>query len=346
VIPVTETIQKDDLPNSEDPREIPIPINPDTEPINLEYDDDDPCNLSQKRWYIATPVADSGLNDLTNKEIVNTVNEFFIQHFGKFFIKAIVTRPGEEVDETPRIVVYLTKKELAEELCKEKLDEFNNAQFVLRPYPKGKKPGSNKRQPREEDYRKTHDPELQILVKNIPLNTTSYEIKMAFHEAEKELVDDVFMLKPDKKGFLRARVQFKEKASVELWQDTWFTTLKGNALMVYPATFTKEQVDNRYKFAATLTGINRSVKAIDFLDMMADFQAKAIYIPRRADKTYNQLPYATLYFATQELKDAAEERTVSFNNKELKWHLWTKGIKLCNKCGATTHLEKNCSTHR
>ncbi|RIA81332.1 hypothetical protein C1645_744601 [Glomus cerebriforme] len=344
-IPITEVLQSDYPHKSDDQMEILIPETQDKEQYVLQQDDDDPCNLSQKRWYIATPVADSGFNESTNKEIVNIVNEFFIQHFGKYFIKTIVTRPGEELDETPRIVVYLTKKELAEELCNTTLEDFNNAKFILRPYPKGKKPGSNRRQSREEEYHQSRDPELQILVKNIPLNTTPYEIKMVFHEDEKALVDDVFMLTPDKKGFLRARVQFKEKSSVGLWQDTWFTTLKGNAIMVYPATFTKEQVDNRYRYAATITGFNRLIKAIDFIDMMTDIQAKAIYIPRRADKTYNQLPYATLYFATQELKDAAEERTISFNNKDLNWHTWSEGIKLCNKCGATTHLERNCSTH-
>ncbi|RIA87501.1 hypothetical protein C1645_740063 [Glomus cerebriforme] len=205
---VTPTVvsQSEITPGLTDHNQIPIPINNSTDPYKLEQTDDDPCNLSQKRWYIATPVAESGLSDLTNKEIVNTVNEFFIQHHGTQFIKAIVTRPGEELDEIPKIVVYLTKKDLAEEICNTKLNEFNNSQFVLRPYPKGKKPGANRTRSREEEFQQTRDPERQLLIKNIPLNTTPYEIKMAFHENDKTLVEDVFMLTPDHKGFLRARV--------------------------------------------------------------------------------------------------------------------------------------------
>ncbi|RIA93598.1 hypothetical protein C1645_819242, partial [Glomus cerebriforme] len=111
-------------------------------------------------------------------------------------------------------------------------------------------------------------------------------------------------------------------------------------MRVRPVDATEREIKLRDEFSVTLAEILTSIKAIDLIPIMIDIGAKSVYIPRTPNNMYSQKPYANFYFPSAELRDAAEERTIGWEGRSLRWNDWNEHPKLCHACGKFDHIRK------
>ncbi|RIA83188.1 hypothetical protein C1645_834192 [Glomus cerebriforme] len=86
-------------------------------------------NAQKLRFFINTPVSSMGLDKSSNKEIVNILNEFFIDHRASYTGRIIITDPRRERDNVSKIIVTFNNRKIVENFINIPLEGLNGAIF-------------------------------------------------------------------------------------------------------------------------------------------------------------------------------------------------------------------------
>jgi hypothetical protein len=89
---------------------------------------------------------------------------------------------------------------------------------------------------------------------------------------------------------------------------------------MYPATYTKQQVDERNEFSAKLANLPFGITAYDLRELLVSVNAQTCFIPRTNDK-YSRIRYAYVSFKSEEDMMAAisNEKKFHYRQRVLYW---------------------------
>src|SRR2546429_5058081 len=114
-------------------------------------------------------------------------------------------------------------------------------------------------------------------------------------------------------------------------------------MRVYPLGLSDEDYKFRSKYTAKWANLPKNTTTTDLLDIIDATKAKSCIIPKGV-RTYLNHPFAFLHFESEQDLNDAFKTNYSLANSDLTWCALT--TKLCNICGSSDHLVKNCKGNK
>lgn len=139
----------------------------------------------------------------------------------------------------------------------------------------------------------------------------------------------------------RADVTFKDADRINENKDLWSIQYKKDLCRIAPASFSKDDIDERNQYTAKLTNLPYGTTPIDLKDILQQVKAKTCFIPRTRSR-YNRRRFAYVSFASEEdFQKALTNIRITYNDEELFWE--AEDTKTCHKCGSPKHLIAECN---
>src|SRR2546429_156297 len=218
----------------------------------------------------------------------------------------------------------------------EAIDTIVHDVFKIKLHPYNPKDPLGIRQNNMDDSRAPENSnERTVRVTEIPLSFDMDTIYAAFGTYGK--VKDVRL---HTKGIWQfAYVEFYCAEAITIFYDVWAIMFMKHQMRVYPLGLSDEDYKFRSKYTAKLANLPKNTTTTDLLDIIDATKAKSCIIPKGA-WTYLNRPFAFFHFESETDLNDAFKTNYSLANADLTW--CALNTKLCNICGSTDHLVKNC----
>ena len=179
-----------------------------------------------------------------------------------------------------------------------------------------------------------------IQVVDIPLFVKKNQIELAFSRFGK-----ITKVNTKAKGlYQQAYVTFEHVDMIKAFYTKWSFNINNDAVRVIPINLSEEQRDLRNLYCLKLAGFPYRFPTAVLLNLLREFNAKAIFVPRRP-RSYINMNYAFVYFMNEDDMQTAQSQApnlqlLSGYKKELFWAL--PDDKTCHLCGSPEHMAVDC----
>ncbi|GBC19215.2 hypothetical protein GLOIN_2v1766278 [Rhizophagus irregularis DAOM 181602=DAOM 197198] len=232
----------------------------------------------------------------TNKAIIDTVNNLFLETYESYTGRARMTGSGD----AKRLIIHFHTAE-ARDLCVGSTHSiFPDLQFHLY---------DPKQLRSDEDLR-------AIQVTDIPFFITKPQLQSYFKKFGNLLALHLYSRKGAK--MQQARIVYDHADAISRFTTQWAVYCFSTCLRVTPCHYSLEQKAARRAFVAVLSGLPANTKNIHLAPLVKEHGAKAINIPLSLN-SYKPKPWAYVTFNSQETMDAAMEQTIGFQGRTLRW---------------------------
>jgi len=176
-----------------------------------------------------------------------------------------------------------------------------------------------------------------LVVRDLPLDLNKQLLKSILEER----FGEIETMKTRTAGpWFRADVTFNSKDAISNNLDIWSIQYKKDFCRVAPASFNKEQIDQRNMYTAKLTNLPFGTTAIDLKEILHQVGAKSCFMPRTQSR-YTRKRFAYISFeSSEQLEKVMTNVRVLYEEIELLWE--TPDHKTCHKCGSPSHLVVDC----
>ncbi|GBB99510.1 hypothetical protein RclHR1_35410002 [Rhizophagus clarus] len=258
-------------------------------------------------------------NFLTNKALIDAVNNTFLEMYESYTGKARMTGSGD----SKRLVIHFQTMVAHDACVGAAHQQFPDLVFHA------------------------HDPrqlqsneDLQaIQVTDIPFFLTKENVISYFKKFGNIASCRVYSRKNAK--VQQARIVYDSAQSIAQFDSQWVVYCFSTCLRVTPCHYTVDQKSSHRAFVATLTQLPPNTKDIDLAPLIRELGAKAVNIPLSLN-SYKPKRWAYITFPSQELMDAAMEQLIGYQGHTLQWNLPDDTNKLCHRCGKLGCTPNQC----